>query len=129
MNKFKFLMPIGLLAVIAGFGAVVMLLWNWLMPAIFGLITINFWQALGICVLCRILFGHFSPWQHKNHRVHGFGMHGKRNHLREKWQKMTHEERVAFVNKRREHFDKGGFRCRPDFDPFATDENTPKDSE
>jgi len=34
----------------------VMWLWNWLMPLIFGLIKINFWQALGINVLSGFLF-------------------------------------------------------------------------
>lgn len=34
----------------------VMLLWNWLMPEIFGLIEISFWQALGLCVLSSALF-------------------------------------------------------------------------
>lgn len=34
----------------------VMLLWNWIMPAIFGLIKITFWQALGINLLCGFLF-------------------------------------------------------------------------
>jgi len=33
-----------------------MLLWNWLMPVIFGLIKINIWQALGLNLLCGILF-------------------------------------------------------------------------
>jgi hypothetical protein len=125
INKLKFLMPIGLLTVLAGFSAAVMLLWNWLMPALFGLVTINFWQALGICVLCRILFGSFNPWHHRKHRIHGKAMHGMRNHLREKWQKMTPEERTAFINKRREQ----GFFGRHGFDPFATNENTPKDRE
>lgn len=34
----------------------VMLLWNWLMPAIFGLMQINFWEALGLSVLAGLLF-------------------------------------------------------------------------
>ena len=34
----------------------VMLLWNWLMPEIFGLTTITFWQALGIMLLSGFLF-------------------------------------------------------------------------
>jgi len=34
----------------------IMLLWNWLMPKIFGLITINFWEALGLCCLAAFLF-------------------------------------------------------------------------
>ena len=39
---------------------VVMSLWNWLMPAIFGSRLITFWQALGLLVLARILFGRRS---------------------------------------------------------------------
>jgi hypothetical protein len=38
------------------FGWVVMLLWNWLMPAIFGLPTIGFWKAWGLVILAHILF-------------------------------------------------------------------------
>lgn len=34
----------------------VMWLWNWLMPLIFGLIKINFWQAFGLNMLCGFLF-------------------------------------------------------------------------
>lgn len=34
----------------------IMWLWNWLMPVIFGLIKITFWQALGVNLLCGILF-------------------------------------------------------------------------
>ena len=48
-------------AFLALFGAVTMWLWNWLMPAIFKLPAIGFWQAVGILVLSHILFkgGHF----------------------------------------------------------------------
>lgn len=42
------------------FGYFVMLLWNWLMPTIFGLITITFWQAAGIVLLARLVFGGFK---------------------------------------------------------------------
>jgi len=34
-----------------------MLLWNWLMPVIFGLPVISFWQSLGLCLLVRSMFG------------------------------------------------------------------------
>ncbi|OQY37610.1 MAG: hypothetical protein B6226_05005 [Candidatus Cloacimonetes bacterium 4572_65] len=51
---------IGLLA-IAGFGLlggyVIKALWNWLMPDIFGLKVITYWQAVGLVVLSKILFG------------------------------------------------------------------------
>jgi hypothetical protein len=39
------------------FGYVVMLLWNWLMPEIFGLKTLTYWQAWGLLALSCILFG------------------------------------------------------------------------
>ncbi|MEQ6124739.1 hypothetical protein AAON49_11090 [Pseudotenacibaculum sp. MALMAid0570] len=42
------------------FGYVIMYLWNWLMPSIFGLTTITFWQAIGLCLLSKILFGGFG---------------------------------------------------------------------
>jgi uncharacterized protein YqhQ len=48
------------LVVAAGIGAIVMLLWNWLMPVIFGLPALSLWQALGLLVLMRILFGSFG---------------------------------------------------------------------
>jgi hypothetical protein len=41
---------------VALFGWIVMLLWNWLMPEIFGLKTLNYWQAWGLLVLSCILF-------------------------------------------------------------------------
>lgn len=42
------------------FGLVVKVLWNWLIPAIFGLGTITFWQAFGIVLLAKLLFGGFT---------------------------------------------------------------------
>jgi len=33
-----------------------MLLWNWLMPGIFGLVEIGYWQAMGLNLLSSILF-------------------------------------------------------------------------
>lgn len=47
-------------AIVIGFGYVIMYLWNWLMPAIFGLTTITFWQAIGLGLLSKLLFGGFS---------------------------------------------------------------------
>ena len=41
----------------AVFGFVVMSLWNWLMPAVFGWHVITYWQALGLLILSKILFG------------------------------------------------------------------------
>jgi hypothetical protein len=41
------------------FGYFVMLLWNWLMPGLFGLSTLTFWQAFGVILLARLIFGGF----------------------------------------------------------------------
>jgi len=72
----------------AVFGLVVMALWNWLMPGLFGLRVITYWQALGLLVLSRILLGGF--------RGHG-GARGRwRRRMRERWEEMTPEEREKF---------------------------------
>jgi hypothetical protein len=48
------------LAAVAALGLLiafpVMFLWNWLIPAIFGLKTITFFEAFGLYALCAILF-------------------------------------------------------------------------
>lgn len=38
-------------------GLLVMWLWNWLMPSLFGLPTLNFWQSWGLSFLGGLLFG------------------------------------------------------------------------
>jgi hypothetical protein len=45
---------VGVVILILGFPA--MWLWNWLMPEIFGLKTITFWQAIGLQILAYIIF-------------------------------------------------------------------------
>jgi hypothetical protein len=93
-------------------GVVVRLLWNWLLPPLFGLRAVTFWEALGILALCRILFG-------------GFGFRGSdrssaRRRIRERveermaerWEHMTPEERERF---------RQGMRDRCGFDPSASE--------
>ena len=41
-------------------GEIVKLLWNWLVPSVFGLRPLTFWEAAGMLALCRILFGGIS---------------------------------------------------------------------
>jgi hypothetical protein len=70
------------------FGFVTMQLWNWLMPAIFGLRTISFLQAVGLVLLSKILlFGGRPPWA---------GRRRWRQHMEERWAQMTPEERERF---------------------------------
>ena len=67
------------------FSFATMWLWNWLMPAIFGLHAVRFSQALGLLVLSKILFGGFRGRP-------GFGSHW-RGRMMERWEQMTPEER------------------------------------
>ena len=72
-----------------------MLLWNALLPAVLGVHTITFWQALGLMVLSRILVG-------------GLGGHGNDRSKSSRpcagrWERMTPEEREKF----REHMRSG----------------------
>ena len=67
---------------------VVMSLWNWLMPTLFGLRMITFWQAMGLLVLSKILLGGFRGRP-------GGGMHWRRR-MMERWEQMTPEEREKF---------------------------------
>ncbi len=55
------------------FGLFVMLLWNWLMPEVFGLRRIDFWQAWGLLLLSHILFKSWGGrhWGPRRHRGHG----------------------------------------------------------
>ena len=69
-------------------GAVVMQLWNWLLPPLFGWSQITFWQALGLLALCRILFGGFG--------LRGSGRSNFRRRMAERWEHMTPEERERF---------------------------------
>jgi hypothetical protein len=89
-RKFFLFAPLAILAIAAFIvigGYVVMRLWNWLLPALFGWHMIGFWQALGILVLCRILFG----------RIGGRGFRPSfRRRMYERWEQMTPEEREKF---------------------------------
>jgi hypothetical protein len=75
--RLKIFRMIGLViggVVLAGFfalvlGFVVQWLWNWLIPDIFGLNPISYWQAFGLLFLAKLLFGgfgHHHPSPHQN---------------------------------------------------------------
>lgn len=72
LQKHLVFIPLFALAFVAVFGAIVMVLWNWLMPELFGLTAISFWQAAGLLTLCKILFGGLGS----GHHGHGHGGHG-----------------------------------------------------
>lgn len=86
--RFRMLRGLRMLAVVAiavvAFGYVVMSLWNAVLPAVTGLHAITFWQAVGLLVLSRILFGGLRGRGHWRGRMHA------------RWQQMTPEERERF---------------------------------
>ncbi len=93
-GKFKMaiIFPIFFIAAVLLFGAIVMLLWNNILPAVIGVKSITFLQALGILVLSKILFGGFGRkggWHRGRHEQW-------RNKWQEKWAGMTPEEREKF---------------------------------
>jgi cytochrome b subunit of formate dehydrogenase len=87
-KKWIFLAPLMMLIFIAIGGEVVLHLWNWLLPALFGWRQITFWQALGLLALCRILFGGLGG--------HGFHRSNFRRRMAGRWEQMTPEEREKF---------------------------------
>ena len=91
---------LGMVLFIAIGGEVVLHLWNWLLPPLFGWPQITFWQALGMLLLCRILFGGFG--------FRGSGRSNIRRRLRERMEErcanMTPEERERFRQRMRERW-------------------------
>jgi hypothetical protein len=92
-RKKFFLIPFGIAALLALISYVVMLLWNNLLPEILNVKTITFWQAMGIFVLSKILFGFGKGG--------GGGPWGRRQMV-ERFKNMTPEERREFKEKMKE---------------------------
>lgn len=88
------------LVMFAAASAVVMLLWNWLIPSIIGWAAINYWKAAGLLLLCKILFGgfgrgHFLPHRH----AHPHFSPVQRRQIHEKVKNMSPEERREYIRK------------------------------
>jgi len=82
--------------------AVVMWLWNWIVPSVSGLKAISYWQAAGLFALCRILFGSFGRGMHRFKGEYDGYRH--KNRVHQKWMEMTDDERKEFINRRMNHF-------------------------
>ncbi|MBS1503638.1 MAG: hypothetical protein JST32_16330 [Bacteroidetes bacterium] len=100
-RKKMIFIPFLVLAGLALVSYVVMLLWNALMPVIFHLTVITYWQAAGLLILCKILFGFGkggprggAPWM--------------RHRMKERWMNMSPEEQERFREQMRERCGKWG---------------------
>lgn len=95
-RKFGFVIMAILFAIAIGF--VIMLLWNWLMPELFGLTEISYWQAVGLLILSKILFG--GGWSKKQHPRHS--NYWKKRFM-SKWDNMCEEDRDKIKEKLKGH--------------------------
>jgi len=84
------------LAVLAAAIAVVMLLWNALIPSIIGWSAINYWQSAGLIVLSKLLFGGMG------HHGHGKGFKHRHSpsHIHEIFNGMTFDEKREYLRRR-----------------------------
>jgi len=89
-GRFVFI-PLAVAAFLSLISFVVTELWNNLLPNIMHVTTITFWQAMGIFILAKILFG-FGKGGHRDSRW-------KRHMMQERFKNMTPEEREKFKAK------------------------------
>ncbi len=95
------------LAAVVGFTAlafalawITMLLWNWLIPALFAGPVINYWQAAGLMILGRMLVGGFKGGRGHCGCGHGGWGHKRHGYWKRRWEdkmaNMTPEEKEKF---------------------------------
>lgn len=88
------------LPVFAAATAIVMLLWNWLIPSVIGWSAIDYWQSAGLLLLCKMLFGGFGRCRGGRpggnpHRM----MHDHRERIHEHVKNMSAEQRREYIRK------------------------------
>ena len=101
-------------------GYVLMLLWNWLMPQLFGVPTVTYWQAVGILILAKMLFGFGGgngPGKHSKKRVEKTPRNTKNCSLRRDFSEWKHYDDFwkeegenafkAYVNRKNQESNEG----------------------
>lgn len=109
LKKLIFIAPaaiVGIALFIFIGGEVVKLLWNWLLPPLFGFPLLTFWQALGLLALCRILFGGLGRGGGSRSNI--------RRRMAEHWEQLTPEDREILRQRMRDRWglprpESGGF--------------------
>ena len=84
----RIFIPFLILAVVGLLGLIVMQLWNNILPGVVGVKLLSYWQAVGLLILCKILFGSF--------RGGGPGFRKGGAAWRNKLMNMSEEERAKF---------------------------------
>lgn len=113
-RRYKMALPVFALVAALALGAVIRWLWNAILPDVAHFNPITYWQAVGLFILCKILFGNFKGrggpagyrgnWRRFNRRF-GDETMDDRWAWKNKWMKMTDDERVRFRQEMRN-------RCR-----------------
>ena len=99
-RKRPYLLPLFFLATALATSAAVMLLWNLIIPELTGWALLSYPKAIGLLVLCRILFGGF-----RGRSGHASGRPWKqRSELRDKWCSMTDEQRSEMRKRWQDRF-------------------------
>ena len=102
------------------FGWLVMILWNWVMPPIFHLGEITYWQGFGILVLAKLIFGAIggrhggprgnpwrgNPWRKDGHE--GWSERDNWRYYRRFWEDEGHRAFEEYVKKQKEGSPPGG---------------------
>lgn len=103
-HRHKIALPVFVMIAALLLGAVVQWLWNAILPAVANVNPISYWQAVGLFVLCKILFGNFRRPGRPDPREKWRRFRNKFGHedferiaaWKSKWMKMTDEERTRF---------------------------------
>ena len=102
-SRARFFFPLAVLGFLAVFTFAVYSLWNGVLTDVLPVKAISYWQALGLFVLCKILFGGFPG------RGGRFGPPWRERMLSQRWDSLTPEEREKLREKMRYRFG----RCQP----------------
>jgi hypothetical protein len=114
-RKFCFLIPLAVVGFLALFTYAVFALWNCVLVDVLAVKTITYWQALGLLVLAKILFGGFP------HRRGGACGHFRERMMSKRWESATPEQREQMREEMRHRF---GDWPRPSW--CCTDEKEPE---
>jgi hypothetical protein len=96
-RRLRMLIPFAVLAAVALFALVVHALWNGVLTDVLGVKAVTYWQALGLLVLAKILFGGFP--------CRGGGGHSWRGRMMAKhWESLSPEQREHMREEMRHRF-------------------------
>ena len=98
--------------VILALGGIVLLLWNAIVPDVFGAPTLTYWQAVGMLLLTQILFRGIGQWRAYHHPG-----------TRDRWKHKLEEKLAAMKPEEREQF-RSEWKRRCGWEPGQTSDSS-----